>query len=109
MARGRKAQKKAQKKVAKKPKCTRLDAWARGQIVVLAKRGVKAPEISKLVTKADGKTHPTPRDVRDTVGKREGDPDWRGENPPEPRGNSVIDDETCKQVLTLVFRKAKQS
>ena len=70
LARGRKAQKKAQKKVVKKSKFTRLDAWARGQIVILAKSGLKAPEISKLVTKADGKTHPTPRAVRDTVAKK---------------------------------------
>ena len=60
--------------MAKRSRLNRLGTWARGQIVILAKQGVKAPNISKLVTKADGKTHPTPR--ARTVAKKEGDPEW---------------------------------
>ena len=71
-------------KKTKFSKCSRLDAWARGQIIILSKQGYKSPAIISLATKPDGKTNPCARAVRDTLAHHEKDPSWRGENPTEP-------------------------
>ena len=86
-------------------KFTRLDAWARGQIIILSKQGYKLLAIRSLVTKPDGKTNPCARAVRDTLAHHEKDPSWRGENPAGPGRNSVIDPAQRKKVIQLVFKK----
>ena len=46
----------------------RLDSFARGQAVALAREGLKAGTIRKKIVKKDGR-HPTARAVRDLVGR----------------------------------------
>jgi hypothetical protein len=61
-------------------KFTRLDAFARGQILALAEEGLKPSAIRKKVTKKDGKSLPTQRCVQATIKKAAANPEWRGEN-----------------------------
>ena len=93
------------KKKSKFSKFTRLDAWARAQVIMLAKQGYKSPQIRFMVTKADGKTNPCARAVRDTISHHKNDPSWRGENTSGPGRNSVIDPAQRKKVIQLVFKK----
>ena len=88
-------------------KFTRLDAWARGQIIILSKRGYKSPAIRSLVSKPDGKTNPCVRAVRDTLAHHEKDPSWRGENPGGPGRNSVIDPAQRKKVIQRYLLNAQ--
>ena len=94
-------------KKTKFSKFTRLDAWARGQIIILSKQGYKAPAIRSLVTKPDGKTNPCVRAVRDTLAHHEKDPSWRGENPAGPGRNFVIDPAQRKKVIQRYLLNAQ--
>ena len=94
-------------KKTKFSKFTRLDAWARGQIIILSKQGYKSPAIRSLVSKLDGKTNPCARAVRDTLAHHEKDPSWRGENPAGPGRNSVIDPAQRKKVIQRYLLNAQ--
>ena len=78
----------------------RLDVFARGQIIGLAKAGRKAADIRKSVVKKDGR-RPTARAVRDTIAKWKANPQWRGENPPGPGQKRLIDPASQRRMVRL--------
>ena len=57
----------------------RMDAFARGGVAALARRGVPAKQIAKLVRKKDG-TRPSVEAVRVAAKASRDDPSWRGED-----------------------------
>lgn len=86
-------------------KFARLDAFARGQIVALAREGFGPKEIAKKVRKKN-KQPPTIRAVRDTVAKSNANPSWRGENGPGGPGRpSLLPKALQKKLVALVFKE----
>ena len=83
---------------------SRLDAFARGQIVALAGEGMKGPEIRKKVKKKDQR-FPSTRAIRATIAKARKHPEWRGENRAGPGRNKVICDKMQARIVKLVFKE----
>ena len=83
----------------------RLDAFAGGEIIGLAKAGRKAADIRKPVVKKDWR-RPIARAVRDTVAKWKANPQWRGENPPGPGRKRLVDPALEKRMVRLVFKES---
>ena len=84
---------------------SRLDAFARGQIVAYAEARVPVVTIAKKVLKKDG-TRPKPRAVRKTIRKAKLNPSWRGENSPGGPGRpSTLSKAQLRQLRRLVFKE----
>lgn len=98
------------RKKTKKQKTSyaRMDAFARGQVAILAKKGYKTADIRDSVSKTDD-TAPTMQAVRDCAEKCKANPRWRGEHPARPGRNRVVGAATQKEIVRVGPYLAPQS
>ena len=85
-------------------KYARLDAFARGQIVALAKAGWRAARIRRTVRKPNGR-RATVQAVRRTIRKAARDPQWRGGRVPAGGRPRDMADADAQALVDLVFRE----
>lgn len=84
---------------------SRLDAFARGQIVALGNEGLPPTQIARKVRKKDG-TRPQLRAVQKTIAKAKAEPRWRGENAAGGPGRQpTLTGAQQKKLVDLVFKE----
>ena len=82
----------------------RLTAFEVGQIKAHAYHGLGAAAISRIVFKADGKTHPSEHGVKDVLDKLQRKPTWRGERDVGSGRWRLTTPAVDKKIKGLVFR-----
>ena len=82
----------------------RLSPFEVGQIKAHMYHGLGAAAISRIVVKADGKSHPSEHGVKDVMDKLAKKPGWRGEREPGSGRLRATTPALDKRMVRLVFK-----